>query len=271
MTALLPALAAALVLAAEPVEDPFASALRAGDAAFAERDDARRLAEAIARYGEAATLRPSDAAPLVALARANAFRAQSTPSAAREAWRDAARAAERALRLASPAFAAAVDGGDDPGRAARSVTSAGAEPLYWLAVATMGMAQVRGMAAVLAVKDAARAMAERSAVLDERVDHGGPRRALGAWLATIPSAAGGGAAAARRELERALALDPSYQLTRVRDAETLAVLLQDRKRFDVLLGEVLAFDEARAPEIAPENRLAKQLARDLLARRDRLF
>jgi hypothetical protein len=127
------------------------------------------------------------------------------------------------------------------------------------------------MAAVLAVRDGARAMMERAAALDETVDYGGPRRALGAWLATIPSAAGGGAAAARRELERARALDPDYQLTRVREAETLAVLLQDAQRFDALLDAVLAFDPARRPEIAPENRLAQRLARDLKARRGRLF
>jgi hypothetical protein len=57
----------------------------------------------------------------------------------------------------------------------------------------------------------------------------------------------------------------------VRDAETLSVLLQDRARFERLLGEVLVFDPAHAPEVAPENRLAQRLAKDLLARRDRLF
>jgi hypothetical protein len=135
----------------------------------------------------------------------------------------------------------------------------------------MGMAQSRGMSAVLAVREAARALMQRAAELDERVDHGGPRRALGAWLATLPSAAGGGAAAARAQLERARALSPVYQLTKVRDAEVLAVLLQDAARFDALLREVLAFDVAAAPEIAPENRLAQRLARALVARRDRLF
>jgi hypothetical protein len=57
----------------------------------------------------------------------------------------------------------------------------------------------------------------------------------------------------------------------VREAETLAVLLQDRKRFEALLREVIAFDATAAPEIGPENRLAKRLARELMARRDDLF
>jgi hypothetical protein len=34
---------------------------------------------------------------------------------------------------------------------------------------------------------------------------------------------------------------------------------------------VLDFNEASAPDIAPENRLAKRLARGLMARSDRLF
>lgn len=245
--------------------------LAAGEAAFAERGDPSRLAEALRDFRAAADLAPSDPVPLIALARAEAWHALSTPTAAREAWGEAARAAERALRLAAPRFGEAADRGGDLREAAARVDAAAAEPLYWLALATMGLGRARGMAAMLSVKDAARALMERAAALDERVDFGGPRRALGAWLASIPSAAGGGAAAARAELERALALAPHYQLTRVRDAETLSVLLQDRARFERLLGEVLAFDPALAPEVAPENRLAQRLAKDLLARRDRLF
>jgi hypothetical protein len=245
--------------------------LAVGEAAFAERGDPARLAEALRHFRAAGALAPSDSVPLIALARAEAWRALSTPTAAREAWGEAARAAERALRLAAPRFGEAADRGGDLRDAAARFDAPGAEPLYWLALATMGLGRARGMAAMLSVKDAARALMERAAALDERVDFGGPRRALGAWLASIPSAAGGGAAAARAELERALSLAPHYQLTRVRDAETLSVLLQDRARFERLLGEVLAFDPALAPEVAPENRLAQRLAKDLLARRDRLF
>jgi hypothetical protein len=257
---------------AAPSDDGgFAAVRQAADAAFRERDDAGRLAVAIARYREAATLRPGDRGVLVALARAEAFRAQIGPTDARDAWRECSRAAERALRAAAPRFAEAIDRGEDAGKAAAVVDHGGAEPLYWMALCTMGMAQSRGMAAVLAVKDAARAMMQRAAELDERTDFGGPRRALGAWLATLPSAAGGGAGAARAQLERARSLFPLYQLTKIRDAEALAVLLQDGARFDTLLGEVLAFDVGEAPDIAPENRLAQRLARGLVARRDRLF
>ena len=256
---------------ASDVGGQYEAELDAGNAAFADRDGPGRLSEAITRYGAAAALRPAAAAALLALARAHAYRALAVPAAAPDAWRDASRAAERALRFAQPAVAGVIDRGDAPARVAAKVDAHGAEPLYWLALATMGMAQARGMSAVLAVKDDARAMMERAAELDERIDFAGPRRALGVWLATIPSAAGGGAGASRAQFERARRLFPAYQLNLVRDAETLAVLLQDRKRFEVLLGQVLAFDEASTLDIAPENRLARRLARDLMARRDRLF
>ncbi len=207
----------------------------------------------------------------VALVSLLAFEALADPGAASRAWPAAARAAERALRKLSPPFAAAVDAGAGAGEAAARVEAPGAEALYWLALATWSSAQAKGVSALLAVKDAALAMMERAAALDERVDWGGPRRALGAWRAALPGPAGGGVAAARAHFERARAIAPGYQLTRVREAETLCVLLQDRARFDALLGEVLAAGEAALPEAAPENRLARKLAQALRARASQLF
>ena len=251
--------------------DPGETALAAGRAAFQARGDPVELDEAIARFSDAVRLRPDDPAPLLSLARAQAFRADAAPRAAREAWGETARAAERALRMACPAFGEVVDAGGEARAAAARVDARGAEALYWLALGAMGGARTRGMAAILAIKDEARALMERAAELDERVDGGGPRRALGAWLATVPSAAGGGAAAARRQLEQARALGPADQRTKVVEAETLAVLLQDRKRFEALLADVIAFDPGRAPALAPENELAKRHAHELLARKERLF
>lgn len=248
-----------------------ADLLAQGEAAWAGRDDPARLAAALDAYRRAAADSPGDPAAELGLARALAFRAQAEPGVAGEAWPAAARAAERALRRLAPAFAAAVDAGAAPAEAAARVEAPGAEPLYWLALATWSSAQQKGVSALLAVKDAALAMMERAAALDERVDFGGPQRALGAWRASLPGPAGGGAAAARTHFERARAVAPAYQLTRVREAETLCVLLQDRARFEALIGEVLAADEAALPEAAPENRLAKRLAEGLRARAGRLF
>jgi len=250
---------------------PVAELVVQGDAAFAARGDAARLAAALEAYRRAAALTPGEPEVELRLARAEAWRAAGEQDRAAEAWSAAARAAERALRRLAPHWAAEVDAGRSAAAAAARVDGRGAEALYWFALATFSGAQARGFVAVLVVKEVALASMERAAALDERVDHGGPHRALGAWRAALPSAADGGATRAQAHFERARKLFPRYQPTRVREAETLCVLLQDRRRFRSLLGEVLASDDGAAPEIAPENALARRQARELLAREDRLF
>ena len=244
-----------------------------GDRAWFDRSDVARLDAALPAYGTAAAQRPGDPAAEARLARAEAFRAlsASTPAFAREAWEASARAAERALRHVAPGWAEAIDRGEDPAAAAARVDAAGAEPLYFLAQGTMRAAQATGYAAVLAVKDAALAMMSRAAELDERIDAAGPHRALGAWRAMLPVAAGGGAAASRAHFDRARALAPDDGLARVAEAETWAVLVQDPVRFDALLGEALALDASRDPARASENAVARRRARELLDRRERLF
>jgi hypothetical protein len=258
---------------AQPKPDPYEAALADGDKAFADRGGPARLSIALSAYGRALLERPRDPTAEVRMARAQAYLALSEPDPGRahQAWLASARAAEVALRQLSPPFAEAIDRGDDPAAAAAGVPVAGAEPLYLLAQGTMRAAQGTGYASVMAVKDASLAMASRAAELDERVDAAGPHRALGAWRAGLPVAAGGGAAASRAHFEKARALAPEDLLARVAEAETLAVLLQDGARFDALLAEVEAYDLAGAPERAPENRLAKRAAAELVRRRGELF
>ncbi|HVP69624.1 MAG TPA: TRAP transporter TatT component family protein [Anaeromyxobacteraceae bacterium] len=243
--------------------------LAAGDAAWQSRGDPARLSEALDDYRQAAERDPGDGAAELRLARAEAFRALRDPGVGADAWPRASRAAERALRRLAPRWAAAVDAGDARAAAA-SVDASGAEALYWLSLAAYSAAQLKGFGAVLAVKDVAIASMERAAELDPRIDCAGPHRALGAWRAGLPVAVGGGAEHARVEFEKALAIGPQCQLSRVREAETLFVLLQDRKSFEATLREVLASAGSDGPW-EPENALARGLARELLDREGRLF
>ncbi|HYG68287.1 MAG TPA: TRAP transporter TatT component family protein [Anaeromyxobacteraceae bacterium] len=267
------ALAAPAGAAPAPSADPFAAALAAGDAAFAARRDPARLAEALGSFRKAQSLRPGHRDAELRLARAEAFRAlaEGDPAAARAAWERCARAGERALRALEPDWARAVDEGAPPEAAAARVGAGGAEALYWLALGSMHAAQATGYAAVLAVKDAALGMMDRVTALDEGLDAGGPHRALGAWRAALPVAAGGGATRAEGLFARARALAPNDLLGRVLEAETLAVLLQDAKRFDRLLDEVERFERSKWPERAPENALAQRRGEALRAKRARLF
>lgn len=257
----------------DAVPERFDDALAEGDRAFALRGEPAKLEAALRAYRLAAARRPGDAAAETRLARAEAFRglAAQTPAVAKEAWEASARAAERALRKLAAPWAEAIDRGDDPAASAARVDAAGAEAVYLLAQGVMRGAQATGYAAVLAVKDSALAMMARAAELDERLDAAGPHRALGAWRAALPVAAGGGAAASRAHFDRARALAPEDQLARVAEAETFAVLVQDEVRFEELLDGVLAFDLGRDPARAPENAIAKRRAKDLIQRKARLF
>jgi TRAP transporter TatT component family protein len=268
-----PAVAARAAARERPDPAALRAALADGQRAYARRGEPAALEEALRAFGQAAALAPGDPAAELPLARAWAFKGLSARGSAeaRDAWDASARAAERALRRLAPGWAEAIDRGDPASAAAARVEVPAAEALYWLALGSMRRAQATGVAAVLAAKDAAVPMMERAAALDERVDAAGPHRALGAWSAALPVAAGGGAAASRAHFDRARALFPEEQLGRVLEAETYAVLVQDAGLFDGLLAEVIAFPPARWPERAPENALAQRLARELQARRARLF
>jgi hypothetical protein len=271
------ALALLLIAPAPGAGDPPASAagveqaLQQGDAAWRQRGDPEQLAVCIAGYSAAAAERPGDPTVELRLARAYAFRALSDPAAAETAWLESSRAAERALRSLAPRWAQAIDRGGDAGEAAALVEAAGAEALYRWALGAMGLARQRGFTALLFARGAVRGSLERAAALDGSLDCAGPWRALGGWLAVLPSAAGGGSVASRAAFQRARALGPRCMLTAVHEAETLAVLRQDRAQFERLLREALSFDPALAPEWSPENLLARRLARALLDRTDRLF
>jgi len=257
---------------AAPPADPLATALAEGQAAWPGRAEPARLAAALEAFRRAAAARPGDPAAELPLARAEAFRALGAegPAEARAAHDASARAAERALATLAPAFTAAVRAGRPAAEAAPLLEAPAAEALYWLALGRMGAAQATGPAAVLAVKDHLLPLMLRAAALDERLERAGPLRALGAWSAMLPVAAGGGAAEARHRFARAASLFPDEPWRRVAEAASLAVLLQDGAAFDRLLGEVLALpdgDAASAPELA----LARGRARALLDKRSRLF
>ncbi len=259
-------------VAPAPVSREAAAALLAeGDAAWIRRGEPAELRAALAAWRRAAPARPGQPEIELRLARGEGFRALAAelPAEALAAHDASSRAAERALAALTPRFAEALAEGRSTSAAAALVDGPGAEPLYWLAVGRLGVAQGTGPAAVLAVKDHALPLLQRAATLDETLEAGGPLRALGAWSAMLPAAAGGGVAAARARFDRAAQLFPDEPWRRVEEARTLAVLLQDRAAFERLLGEVLAAPAAL--ERAAEQAVARRRAREWLDKKARLF
>ena len=245
--------------------------LAEGDASWARRGEPAELQATLTAWRRAAAARPGDPAIELRLARGEGFRALAAqlPAEALAAHEASSRAAERALAALAPGFAAALAEGRPVAEAAARVEGPGAEPLYWLAVGRLGVAQGSGPSAVLAVKDHVLPLLARAAALDERLEAGGPLRALAAWSAMLPAAAGGGVEAARARFDRAAELFPEEPWRRVEEARTLAVLLQDRAAFERLLEEVLAAPPAL--ERGPEQAVAKRRAREWLDKKSRLF
>jgi len=242
-------------------------------AAWPDRLEPARLSTALTALRQAVALKPGEPELELPLARAEAFRAlvAETPADQRAAHEASARAAERALRRLAPGFAEAIEAGRPAEEAAARVEAGGAEPLYWLALGRMGAAQATGHTAVLAVHAPVVALMERAAALEERVDAGGPLRALGAWAAMLPTAAGGGLARSRERLARAAELFPAEPWRRLAEATGPALLTQDGAAFDRLVAEVLALRPEADPARAPELTLAQRRARALLDKRSRLF
>ncbi|RLE35673.1 hypothetical protein DRJ12_04975 [Candidatus Acetothermia bacterium] len=125
------------------------------------------------------------------------------------------------------------------------------------------------LAAVMGGMKDVRASFERAIELDPTYLDGGPWRALGSFLAQVPSALGGDIDRAEEALRNAIAAGAGYLENEVDLAEYVMKPKGDTAGFCSLLKEVLA--EADDPEVTARwplyNALAVKRARDLLADR----
>ena len=102
--------------------------------------------------------------------------------------------------------------------------------------------------------------------LDESYQGGSIHLFFGAYYAAKPEMFGGNMQKSADHFDRALAISGrKFLLTHVTYAEKLARMTMNRDLHDSLLGEVLAFPLASAPEFGLSNRIAKNRAEKLLA------
>lgn len=170
----------------------------------------------------------------------------------------------RGLEAHRPGFAAALAA--DPHAAAATV--ADVPLLHWTAAA-WGAWIARSKDDMKAVGQLrqAEALLERALALDESWQGGALHD-----LALAFAAAAGDRAKAKSHLDRAEALGIGRRLgPRVAYAESVCVAAQDRKGFDTLLDQTLAFDPDSAPEHRLANLLAQSRARWLKGRAEELF
>lgn len=240
------------------------------EADWAARGDAGALARAIEGWRQVAELDPARREALVRLAQAQYFLGSTLQVVDAEAAEQAARAFADGTQAAEQALDARTDPAwlqGDPVASQKALTRA----LYWRALNLHAWANRRDYLAVVTTQDELRDALTACLNADPDYDHAGPDRYLGAFYARPPVFAERDLARANAHFQRALLRAPDFLPTRIAIAEQLAVATQSRDLFESALRRVLEADPDAAPELAPENRLAKTRALDLLYRADEFF
>lgn len=144
--------------------------------------------------------------------------------------------------------------------------------IYWTASAWgAAIAISKDDAELAADQNLAEALMRRALALDEAWEHGSIHDFFIAYEAGR-SSVGGSLAQAREHFERAKQLSQGTRIAPlVSCAETVSVSSQNRKEFQSLLQEALAFDTSKATETRVENLIAQRRAKWLLGRIDELF
>ena len=237
-------------------------------AAWARRDDAGSLDEAIRLWEEAALQPPAPVEALTSAARARRLRIEraglSSPDVLQETARDASACADDARKAwvaLEPDAATAASAGQPLSEVLGRLGSKAAEPLYLEAACTASWARAQGFTPLIERRGELRQMLVRVAQLAPDLDEAGAERELGKLFAALPAYAGGDLREARAHFEAALARAPSSARTRVVYARTVGVKAQDRALFE---SQLQAASDSDDRDSASE-------ARDLLARERELF
>jgi predicted anti-sigma-YlaC factor YlaD len=158
----------------------------------------------------------------------------------------------------------------DPSAAVRPLKKADVPAMYWYAAAH-GSATAADKSDMGLVADfpLVPALLDRALELDEGWSSG----AIHELLVVVSASEGtGGAEQAEHHFQRAMELNGGRSVAPlVSLAQSVCVQQQDRRRFEELLNEVLAFDLDSAPELRLSNTLAQEQAAWLLDQIDALF
>ena len=249
--------------------------IAAGDAAWAERDDKAKVAEAISNWEKAAAAGANDVGTLTKLTRAYYYQADRFMRADEDAYLASMDKGvdwgEKALIAASPEFEAKMR---DKGKFQDAVLVVGPEgigAMYWYASCLGKWAKRTGFAVLLGQKDNIKATMTHVLELDPTFYHGGPHRYFGAYYSIAPGFAGGDTTKSDEHFTKSLEISDYFLGTKVLKAEHYAVKMDDEDLFRSLLEEVIASDPEVKPEIGPEMRAEIEKAQELLDNVDEYF
>jgi len=176
----------------------------------------------------------------------------------------------RGLEVDVPNFRAELR--KDPKAAVGKLQKARVPLIYWTANAWGAAISIsKDDAELTADQSLVEALMRRALALDEEYERGSIHDFFIAWEGGRASV-GGSLDLGRKHLDRARELSKGTRVSPlVSFAETISVATQNRKEFQSLLEEALAFDVNKAPESRVANLIAQRRARWLLGRTAELF
>lgn len=248
-----------------------------GDELWQARADRAKAEAAVKSWEEAAALDPTRADIQLKLAYAYYFLANAHARWDADGedrqlglYEKGLVAGENAIKLAVPAFAKKIRDGAGWAEAVKEVGPEGVPALYWYATNLGKWALLDGFTTILSHKDDVAAIMKRVLEVDPGFFHGAPHRYFGVYRTKIPFP-GGDLPASRKHFEDAVKLAPNYVDTKVLFAEAYAVKAQDEALFEKLLNEVINTPDDVLPELVPETKNAKRVAKELLDNRGDFF
>lgn len=241
---------------------------------FRQRADAQKLDECI-RLGEEIVNQGPQRTAAVILARAYYFKAEGEPDKDKklELFDKGVKAGEAAL-MTIPAYREGMAAKEKEENIVKKLGKEDMDALYWTAANLARYAKFASFSKKLAVKSRVRTLWDRVLEVDPDYNYGGVYRFFGGYYALVPSITGEQDPVKSREMfEKGVQSAPHYLETKVLFAEAYCThgKVKDRELFRKLLNEVLEADVSAYPEIAPENNIAKNKARALLAQESELF
>ncbi len=242
---------------------------------FENRLDPASLDAALIGLQAAEQANPGDVALRILHARAEAFWCDlhaDAPQKLLAAHLEAGvQAAHDAVFLTSPAFARAAKRGLPLKDCLPALGLPGVEALYWLGEDQHRLAALHGLAALLLEAPDLRLIFGRVAELAPGTYYGGPYRHLSELSIALPYGWSEGLKLTAAALQQAILLGPGLLQNHLVIAQRWAVKAQDYGRFRDELRTISDAPEDLAPELWPENELAKRRARELSLQAFELF
>lgn len=161
----------------------------------------------------------------------------------------------------------------DPKAAVRLTNKADVPLLYWTAASWAALISLsKDKPELIADLPVVEALIDRALQLDESFDHGAIHSFLISYEMVRQGAKGDPESRARMQFARAVELSGGLQAAPyVALAESVSVARQDRREFELLLGQAIAIDPEMRPEWRLANAVMQRRASRLLAHADQMF